>query len=124
VLLKQGENWKLIKDSEKGRYCYLIRINDWAIELEENEFNSLYKLLKKIKKEMEIIQKDLMEEELINLELEYLPWYAELEGTKFEWSLRFVFESIQETRSFEMYWPIQIAENLSFEIIKMWESMH
>tara|TARA_Y100001980_G_C14514656_1_gene290024 strand:+ start:506 stop:880 length:375 start_codon:yes stop_codon:yes gene_type:complete len=124
VLLKQGENWKLIKDSEKGRYCYLIRINDWAIELEENEFNSLYKLLKKIKKEMQIIQKDLMEEELINLELENLPWYAELEGTKFEWSLRFVFESIQDTRSFEMYWPIQIAENLSFEIIKMWESMH
>ena len=124
MLLKQGENWKLIKDSEKGRYCYLIRINDWAIELEENEFNSLYKLLKKIKKEMQIIQKDLMEEELINLELESLPWYAELEGTKFEWSLRFVFESIQDTRSFEMYWPIQIAENLSFEIIKMWESMH
>ena len=124
MLLKQGENWKLIKDSEKGRYCYLIRINDWAIELEENEFNSLYKLLKKIKKEMQIIQKDLMEEDLINLELENLPWYAELEGTKFEWSLRFVFESIQDTRSFEMYWPIQIAENLSFEIIKMWESMH
>ncbi len=124
MFLKQGENWKLIKDSEKGRYCYLIRINDWAIELEENEFNSLYKLLKKIKKEMQIIQKDLMEEELINLELESLPWYAELEGTKFEWSLRFVFESIQDTRSFEMYWPIQIAENLSFEIIKMWESMH
>ena len=124
MLLKQGENWKLIKDSEKGRYCYLIRINDWAIELEENEFNSLYKLLKKIKKEMQIIQKDLMEEELINLELENLPWYAELEGTKFEWSLRFVFESIQGTRSFEMYWPIPIAENLSFEIIKMWESMH
>ena len=124
MLLKQGENWKLIKDSKKGRYCYLIRINDWAIELEENEFNSLYKLLKKIKKEMQIIQKDLMEEELINLELENLPWYAELEGTKLEWSLRFVFESIQDTRSFEMYWPIQIAENLSFEIIKMWESMH
>ena len=124
MLLKQGENWKLIKDSEKGRYCYLIRINDWAIELEENEFNSLYKLLKKIKKEMQIIQKDLMEEELINLELENLPWYAELEGTKFEWSLRFVFESIQGTRSFEMYWPIPIAKNLSFEIIKMWESMH
>ena len=124
MLLKQGENWKLIKDSEKGRYCYLIRINDWAIELEENEFNSLYKLLKKIKKEMQIIQKDLMEEELINLELENLPWYAELEGTKFEWSLRFVFESTQETRSFEMYWPIPIAENLSFEIIKMWESMY
>ena len=73
---------------------------------------------------MQNINKDLMEEELINLELENLPWYAELEGKKFEWSLRFVFESTQETRSFEMYWPIPIAKNLSFEIIKMWESMY
>ena len=124
MVSKQGDNWRLIKDSEKGKYCYLISINNWAIELEENEFNSLYFLLKKINKEMHIIYGDLMEEELITLELENSPWYAELEGTKFEWSLRFVFESIQETRSFEMYWPIPIAENLCFEIINMWESMH
>jgi len=124
VLTKEGDNWKLIKDLEKGKYCYLISINNWGIELEHNEFDSLYHLLKKINKEMQNINKDLMEEELINLELENLPWYVELEGTKFEWSLRFVFESTQETRSFEMYWPIPIAENLSFEIIKMWESMY
>jgi len=124
VLTKQGEDWKLIKDLEKGKYCYLISINTWAIELETDEFELLYHLLKKINKEMKNINKDLMEEELINLELENLPWYVELEGTKFEWSLRFVFESTQQTRSFEMYWPIPIAENLSFEIIKMWESMY
>ena len=124
MLTKQGDNWKLIKDVERGKYCYLISIKNWAIELEDNEFDSLYHLLKKINKEMQNIYKDLMEEELINLELENLPWYAELEGTKFEWSLRFVFESTQETRSFEMYWPIPIAKNLSFEIIKMWESMY
>jgi len=124
VLTKQGDNWRLIKDLEKGKYCYLISINKWAIELEEDEFDLLYHLLKKINKEMQNINKDLMDEELINLELENLPWYAELEGTKFEWSLRFVFESTKQTRSFEMYWPIPIAENLSFEIIKMWESMY
>ena len=124
MLTKQGDNWKLIKDVERGKYCYLISIKNWAIELEDNEFDSLYHLLKKINKEMQNIYKDLMEEELINLELENPPWYAELEGTKFEWSLRFVFESKEETRSFEMYWPIPIAKNLSFEIIKMWESMY
>ncbi len=124
MLSKQGVNWRLIKNSEKGLYCYLIRINNWAIELQESEFKTLYQLLKKITSEFQIIQEDLMDEELINLELENLPWYGELEGTKFEWSLRFVFESIQETRSFEMYWPIPIAENLCFEIINMWESMH
>ena len=124
MLPKEGCNWRLVKDSKKGRYCYLISANNWAIELEENEFNSLYHLLKKINREIQTIKDNLMEEELINLELEITPWYVELEGTKYEWSLRFVFESIQETRSFEMYWPIQIAENLSFEIIKMWESMY
>ena len=124
MLSKEGCNWRLVKDQKKGRYCYLISANNWAIELEENEFNSLYHLLKKINREIQIIKDNLMEEELINLELEITPWYVELEGKKYEWSLRFVFESIQETRSFEMYWPIQIAENLSFEIIKMWESMY
>ena len=124
MLTKQGENWRLIKDLKKGRYCYLIGVNNWAIELEESEFESLYQLLKTINREMQIINKNLMEEELVNLEIENSPWYVELEGTKYEWSLRFVFESIQETRSFEMYWPIPIAENLSFEIIKMWESMY
>ena len=64
-----------------------------------------------------------MDEESINLELEQLPWFIELEGNKNEWSLRFVFESQDQTRSFEMYWPIPIAKNLFYEIKKMWESM-
>ena len=64
-----------------------------------------------------------MDEESITLELEKLPWYIQLEGKKNEWSLRFVFESQDKTRSFEMYWPIPIAQNLFYEIKKMWESM-
>ena len=43
---------------------------------------------------------------------------------KNEWSLRFVFESQEQTRSFEMYWPIPIAQNLFYEIKNMWESMN
>ena len=64
-----------------------------------------------------------MDEESITLELEQLPWYIELEGKKNEWSLRFVFESQDQTRSFEMYWPIPIAQKLFHETKKMWESM-
>tara|TARA_B100001287_G_C22463997_1_gene426418 strand:+ start:303 stop:500 length:198 start_codon:yes stop_codon:yes gene_type:complete len=64
-----------------------------------------------------------MDEEFINLEFERLPWYAELEGTKNEWSLRIIFESEEQTRSFEMYWPASISKNLFFEMRKMWESM-
>ena len=64
-----------------------------------------------------------MDEETISLELEKLPWYVELEGYKNQRSLRLVFESQEQTRSFEMYWPIPVAQNLFFEIKKMWESM-
>ena len=46
-----------------------------------------------------------------------------VKGKKNKWSLRFVFESQDQTRSFEMYWPIPIAKNLFYEIKKMWESM-
>jgi len=65
-----------------------------------------------------------MDEEFVTLELEQMPWYIELEGRKNEWSLRFVFESQDQTRSFEMYWPIPIAQNLFYEIKNMWDSMN
>ena len=122
-MIHKEKNFKLIKDIRKGKYCFLIRVNNWAIELQKSEFDSLYFLLLKINKEFFEISSHLMEEELINLEIEQLPWYVELEGKKKDWNLRFVFESQEETRSFEMYWPIPIAKDLFYEIKKMWESM-
>ncbi len=124
MLSNTGDKWRLIHDLDKGKYCFLIGVDKWAIELEENEFNSLAEVLNKLNLELSLLKEQIMEEELVNLEIESLPWYAELEGSKNEWSLRLVFESIEETRSFEMYWPILIAETLLFEIIKMWESIH
>ena len=101
----------------------MIGVDNWSIELQKSEFHLLYLLLIKIHEQLSHIKKELMDEESINLELEQLPWYIELDGKKNEWSLRFVFESQDQTRSFEMYWPIQIAENLFYEIKNMWESM-
>ena len=101
----------------------MIRVDNWSIELQRSEFQSLYLLLLRINEQLCDIKKELMDEEHISLELEQLPWYIELEGKKDEWSLRFVFESQDQTRSFEMYWPIPIAQNLFYEIKKMWESM-
>ena len=101
----------------------MIGVDNWSIELQKNEFHSLYLLLLRINQELLVLKNELMDEESISLELEQLPWYIELKGKKNEWSLRFVFESQDQTRSFEMYWPIQIAQNLSYEIKKMWESM-
>ena len=123
ILIKEQRRWKLLRDYKKGKYCFLIRVDNWAIELQKSEFRSLHLLLLRINEQLLDIKNELMDEESVNLELEQLPWFIELEGKKDEWSLRFVFESQDQTRSFEMYWPIQIAQNLSYEIKKMWESM-
>ena len=122
-MLRDQKRWRLLKDFKKGKFCYLIGVDNWSIELQKSEFNSLYLLLQKINEQLLAIKSELMDEEYISLELELLPWYIELKGKKNEWSLRFVFESQEQTRSFEMYWPIPIAQNLFYEIKKMWESM-
>ena len=117
-MVKRQKRWRLLKDFKKGKFCFLIGVENWSIELQKGEFYSLYLLLLKINEQLLVIKDELMDEEFITLELEQLPWYIELEGKMNEWSLRFVFESQDQTRSFEMYWPIPIAENLFFEIKK------
>ena len=122
-MVKDHKRWKLLKDFKKGKFCFLIGVDNWSIELQKSEFYSLYLLLLRINELILVIKNELMDEEFITLELEQLPWYIQLEGKKNEWSLRFVFESQDQTRSFEMYWPIPIAQNLFYEIKNMWESM-
>ena len=122
-MVKDQKRWRLLRDFKKGKFCFLIGVDNWSIELKKSEFHSLYLLLLKINKQLLGIKNELMDEESITLELEQLPWYIELSGKKNEWSLRFVFESQDQTRSFEMYWPIPLAQNLFYEIKNMWESM-
>ena len=122
-MLNQDKNWRLSKDFKRKKFCFLIGVNNWAIELQKEEFQLLYLLLVKINKELREISKHLMDEESITLEIENLPWYLELKGNKKDWNLRLVFDSQEQTRSFEMYWPIPIAKTLFYEIKKMWESM-
>ena len=123
TLLEEQKKWRLLKDFKKGKFCFLIGVENWSVELKKSEFDSLYLSLLKINQQLLGIKDELMDEESITLELEQLPWYIVLEGKKNEWSLMFVFESQEQTRSFEMYWPIPIAQNLFYEIKKMWESM-
>ena len=123
-MLENKNKWRLLKDFKKGKFCFLIGVDNWSIELQKSEFDSLCLLLIRINQQILDIKNELMDEESITLELEQLPWYVELEGTKSDWSLRFVFDSQGQNRSFEMYWPIPIAQNLFYEIKNMWESMN
>ena len=122
-MVEDQKRWRLLKDFKKGKFCFLSGVDNCSIELQKSEIHSLYLLLLRINKQLLDIKNELMDEEFITLELEQLPWYIHLEGKKNEWSLRFVFESQDETRSFEMYWPRPIAQNLFYEIKNMWESM-
>ena len=122
-MFEDKKRWRLSRDFKKGKFCFLIGVDNWSIELQKSEFHSLYLLLLRINEQFIGIKNELMDEEHITLELEQLPWYVELEGKKDEWSLRFVFDSQDQTRSFEMYWPIPLAQDLFSEIKIMWESM-
>ena len=123
ILAKDQKRWRLLRDFKKGKFCFLIGVDNWSIELQKSEFYSLYLLLLRINEQFIDIKNELMDEESITLELEQLPWYIRLDGKKKEWNLRLVFDSQDQTRSFEMYWPIPIAQNLFYEIKNMWESM-
>ena len=82
----------------------MIGVDNWSIELQKKEFYSLINLLLRIHNQLLDIKNELMEEESITLELEQLPWFIELKGKKNEWSLRFVFESQDQTRSCHVSW--------------------
>ena len=122
-MFEDQKRWRLFRNFKKGKFCFLIGVDNWSVELQKSEFDSLYSSLLKINEQLLSIKNELMDEESITLVLEQLPWFIELEGKKNKWSLRFVFESQDQTRSFEMYWPIPIAQNLFYEIKNMWESM-
>ena len=107
----EEKNWRLRKDIKKGKFCFLIGVNNWAIELQKHEFELLYKLLLTLNDQFLKIKDDLLDEEIINLEIEQLPWYAELEGKKYEWNLRLVFESSEQTRSFEFISSVSACFN-------------
>ena len=123
-MAKDQKRWRLLKDYNRGKFCFLITVDNWSIELQKSEFHSLYLSLLRIIEQITDIKNELMDEEFVTLEFEQLPWYIELEGKKDEWSLRLVFDSQDQTRSFEMYWPIPIAQSLFYEIKNMWESMN
>ena len=75
-MVKDQKRWRLLRDFKKGKYCFLIGVDNWAIELQKNEFHSLYLLLLRVNEQLLDIKNELMDEEYISLELEQIPWYV------------------------------------------------
>jgi len=59
-LVKDQKEWKLLKDFKKGKFCFLIGVDNWSIELQRSEFNSLYLLLLRINEQLLDIYNELM----------------------------------------------------------------
>ena len=74
-MVRDQKRWRLLRDFKKDKFCFLIGVDNWSIELEKNEFYSLYLLLLRINKQLLVIKDELMDEESITLEIEKLPWY-------------------------------------------------
>ena len=68
-MVKDQKRWRLLRDFKKGKFCFLIGVDNWSIELQKNEFHSLYLLLLRINKQLLDIKNELMDEEHISLEL-------------------------------------------------------
>ena len=81
-MVKDHKGWRLLRDFKKGKFCFLIGVDNWSIELQKSEFYSLYLLLLRINEQLLEIKNNLMDEESINLVLEQLPWFIELVGKK------------------------------------------
>ena len=75
-MLKDEKGWRLLRDFKKGKFCFLISVDNWSIELQKSEFYSLYLQLLKINEQLLVIKDELMDDESITLELEQLPWYV------------------------------------------------
>ena len=64
-MVKEQKRWRLLKDLKKGKFCFLISVDNWSIELQKNEFQSLYTLLLRIYEQLSSIKDNLLEEESI-----------------------------------------------------------
>ena len=38
ILVKDQKRWRLLKDFKKGKFCFLIGVDNWSIELQKSEF--------------------------------------------------------------------------------------
>tara|TARA_Y100001970_G_scaffold294309_1_gene450273 strand:- start:1564 stop:1947 length:384 start_codon:yes stop_codon:yes gene_type:complete len=122
---RQGEGWRVLYDQSKVKFPILIGGDNWSIELTYNEYQDFYCVLKTLDDQIINISKNLMDEEVINLEFEKNHWYGELDGKKSAWSLRFIHnDNEQINRSFEFSWPQQAASKVTEHIKELWDSLN
>tara|TARA_B100000579_G_scaffold117409_1_gene94205 strand:+ start:142 stop:522 length:381 start_codon:yes stop_codon:yes gene_type:complete len=123
VIKKEGPGWRIIRDSSREKFSTLIGGESWAIELNQNEWETLVKVVIDLSDQYKDIKDQLMGDEDITLELESNPWLAILKGDQNGWSLKLILDSNYSlSRGAEVFWPRNVTFNLSNAMRTMWDS--
>ena len=123
MIKKEGQGWRIIRDSSRTNFSTLIGGESWAIELNQHEWDTLVKAVNNLSDQYQDIKVQLMEDEDITLEMESNPWLAILKGDKHGWNLKLILNSSDSLiRGAEVYWPSNVTCQLVNAMRTMWDS--
>ncbi len=119
----EGPGWRFIRDISRKKFTVLLGGKDWAVEISEQEWQSLCPSLVQLLDQYQVLKDQLMKEEQIFLEIERNSWWLCLDGVKDAWTLSLIlsYEEIQD-RSLELSWPYPSAHEISSTIRVIWDS--
>jgi len=123
VIKKEGPGWRIIRDSSRDTFSTLIGGDNWAIELNNSEWENLVQVVMDLYDQYKSMKEQLMGEEDITLELERSPWLAILKGDQFGWNLSLILSDGNPfNRGAEVYWPRSVTNHVASAMRTMWDS--
>ena len=123
MIKKEGLGWRIIRDSSRDDFSTLIGGDTWAIELNQSEWENLFKVVMDLSDQYKSVKEQLMADEDITLELERSPWLAILKGDQYGWNLRLILSSSSLfNRGAEIYWPRNVTNHVVNAMRTMWDS--
>ncbi len=106
-IIKSGSGWRLGWDPSAG--LGLVGNDDWAIELNQTEFQDFCYLLNQLQKTMQAMAEELMPEETITCDAETASVWMEATGYSDRYSIRFI---LNTNRRCEGFWPSKSVAEL------------
>jgi len=125
VIKKEGQGWRIIRDSSRQNFSTLVGGNNWAIELTDEEWESLTQVVFDLSDQYESIKFQLMGDEDITIELDRTPWLAILKGDQYGWSLKLILnQNGLLNRGAEIFWPKNVTGPVIKAMRTMWDSCY
>ena len=125
MIKKEGPGWRIIRDSSREIFSTLIGGENWAIDLNQAEWEKLASSVIDLSDQYNDVEAQLMVDEDITLELERSPWLVILKGDKDGWNLKLILNgSLSSTRSAEVFWPRNVTKQVTNAMRIMWDSSY